>query len=57
MNLTQFCLSNGGHLGCFQFLAITNRASMNTDEQVFLQKVIEFFEYKAKDGKDGYCGT
>lgn len=36
MNLTQFCLSNGGHLGYFQFLAITNRASMNTDEQVFL---------------------
>jgi hypothetical protein len=25
-----------GHLGCFQFLAIINKAAINTVEQVFL---------------------
>ena len=29
-----------GHLGCFHFLTILNKAAMNMDEEVFLSKDI-----------------
>jgi hypothetical protein len=34
-----------GHLGCFQFLAIMNKAAMNMDEQVSLWDVRASFGY------------
>ena len=37
-------LSVEGHLGCFQFLAIMNKAAMNIVEQVSLWDVGEFPE-------------
>ena len=39
-----------GHLGCFLFLAITNKASMNIVEHVSLWDVGTFFEYMPQSG-------
>ena len=42
-----------GHLGCFQFLAITNSAAMNIVEQTLLQYVWESLGYIPKRGIAG----
>ena len=39
-----------GYLGCFQFLAIMNKASMNLVEQVSLWDVGESFGYMPRSG-------
>ena len=45
-----FCISSSvqGHLGSFQFLAIINKAAMNTVEQVFSLHVGASFVYVPK---------
>ena len=42
-----------GHLGCFQFLAIMNKAAMNIVEQVSLWDVPASFGYMARSGNAG----
>lgn len=42
-----------GHLGCFQFLSITNKAAMNIVEQVSLWDVETAFGYMPRGGIDG----
>ncbi|ERE70318.1 Protein of unknown function DUF3704 containing protein [Cricetulus griseus] len=43
------------HLGCFQFLAITNSAAMNIVEQMSLLYECASFEYMPKSGIAGHC--
>ena len=45
-----------GHLGCFQFLAITNRAAMNMVEHMSLLYECASFGYMPKSGIAEYCG-
>jgi hypothetical protein len=42
-----------GHLGCFQFLIITNKAAMNIVEQVSLWDVGASFGYMTRSGIAG----
>ena len=42
-----------GHLGCFQVLAMTNSAAMNTVEQMLLEYDWESFGYIPKSGIAG----
>lgn len=44
------------HLGCFQLLAIINKAAMNTVEHVLLWHGGVSFGYISKNGIDGYSG-
>jgi len=44
------------HLGCFQFLDITNKAAMNVFEQVSLCYNGASFRYKAKNGIGDFWG-
>ena len=43
-------LSVEGHLGCFQFLAIMNKAAMNIVEQVSLWDVGASLQYMPRSG-------
>ena len=54
-----FCiLSSGmGHLGCFQLLAIINKASMNIVEHVSLLQVGTSFGYVSRSGIAGSSGN
>jgi hypothetical protein len=48
-----FCIHSSveGHLGCFQLLAIINKATMNIEEHVSLLYVGAFFEYMPRSGR------
>ena len=45
-----------GHVSCFQFLAVTNKAAMNIVEQVSLWDVGASFGYMPRSGIGGSCG-
>ena len=45
-----------GHLGCFQFLAITNSAAMNIVEHMSLLYECASFGYTPRSGITGSCG-
>ena len=45
-----------GHLGCFQVLTITNKASVNIVEQISLWCEYVSFEYNPKSGVAGTGG-
>ena len=53
-----FCIHSSvvGHLGCFQVLAITNKATMNIVEHVPLWHGGVSFGYFPKNGIDGASG-
>ena len=42
--------SGEGHLGCFQFLAIMNKATINMVEQVSLWEEWNIYEYMPRSG-------
>jgi hypothetical protein len=42
------------HLGCFQFLAVKNKAAINRDEQVSLWDGGASFEYMPRTGIAGF---
>ncbi|ERE70350.1 zinc finger protein [Cricetulus griseus] len=52
----QRCAQFEGHLGCFQVLAITNNAAMNTVEQMSLLYECASFGYMPKSGIAGSFG-
>jgi hypothetical protein len=49
--------STEGHLGCFQILAIINKAAMNIVEHVSLLYVGASFQYMTKSGIAGSSGS
>ena len=49
-------LSAEGYLGCFQFLAITNKATVNIVEQVSLWDMVPSFGYMPRSGIAGSWG-
>jgi hypothetical protein len=51
-----FCIHSSvvGHLGCFQLLAITNKATMYIVEHIPLWHGGASFEYILKSGIDGF---
>jgi hypothetical protein len=53
-----FCIHSSvvGHLGCFQLLAITNKAAMNIVEHLPLWHGGASFEYMPKSGIAGSSG-
>jgi hypothetical protein len=54
-----FCIHSSveGHLGSFQFLAIINKAAVNTVEHVSLLQVGTFSEYMPRSGIAGSSGS
>jgi hypothetical protein len=54
-----FCIHSSviGHLGCFQLLAITNKAAMNIVEHVSLWHGEASFGYIPRNGIAGSSGT
>jgi hypothetical protein len=54
-----FCIHSSveGHLGCFQLLAIINKAIMNIVEHVFLLHVGASSGYMPRSGIAGFSGN
>jgi hypothetical protein len=54
-----FCIHSSveGHLGCFQLLAIINKAAMNIVEHVFFLPVVTSSGYMSRRGIAGYSSS
>jgi hypothetical protein len=54
-----FCIHSSveGHLGCFQVLAIINKAAINIVEHVFFSYVGGYFGYMPRSGITGSSGN
>lgn len=49
-HIFMICSLVEGHLGCFRFLALENRAAMTTPEQVFVKQDTESFGHMPWSG-------